>query len=86
LELGNGSEARVQVRSSSVIQRWFCLLHLETAGDGIRYHWLILRDSLSAEDFRKLRVTLRLHALHGVAPPHGGDPSGIHDRGGELDR
>lgn len=66
LGLNSGAWLAVQVLSSSVVTPWFVVLHLQT-GAG-RRAWLIVRDSLPSEDFRRLRVYLRLQVAQSGDP------------------
>jgi len=61
LHLAQGGEVEARLLGSSIANPWFVLLHFRT--EKIRYSVLIPRDSLPPEDFRKLRVALRVVKL-----------------------
>lgn len=66
LILKTGACLPVCILPTSVVHPGFVLLHLQT--DTWRHDWLILRDSLTAEDFRGLRVALRIRGLSSRSP------------------
>lgn len=64
LTLNDGNTVAATVRPTTVVTVWFTLLHLRTDA-GLRTV-LLCRDSLDAEEYRLLRVALRIGELPGL--------------------
>ena len=58
LHTREGPIIEASLLGSSLVNPWFVLLHFRA--EKKRYSLLICRDSLNAEEFRRLRVTLRV--------------------------
>lgn len=64
LTLNDGNAVAATVQPTTVVTVWFTLLHLRTDA-GLRTV-LLCRDSLDAEEYRLLRVALRIGELPGL--------------------
>jgi len=49
---------------SAWVSRWFCLVHWKTVDEGRRRHSLLCASNNRSDDFRRLRVFLRLGIYH----------------------
>lgn len=60
LGFGNQEPRHVSISGSSVVTPWVTILHFKAQDEIIAV--IVVRDSLQAEDYRRLRVNVRTHS------------------------